>query len=189
MSRLIRKNKKQKKIFFKQEGGSLKQQRVAENQRHSTLAKHYVQHPTLPNLVKAGYHWFKSKPGLGGQQENDYVYQTGTAPIPEFPGLPALKAAKKISTASKYVHTSGTVSKTIKNAEAMEKGIVQTASKKLTKNNLKYNQEIQNLRQYPAFENQYNKIARKLFMSNDAIKNKGYLKQIEDLLTSFKKGI
>lgn len=191
MSRLIPKHKKGKKIFFKQQGGTLAQQRAVENQRHSTLAKHYVQHPTLPNLAKAGYHWFKSKPGLGGQPETDYIYQTGIAPAVGLKGVispEAIKKAEAIATATKFVGPSANVTKTIKNAEALEKG-AKGAVKRLTKKNLISNLEIQNLRQYEAFETPFNKIARKLYMTDDPAKSSEYLKQIENLITRFKNGL
>ena len=174
-------------VSKKQQGGTLAQQRAAENQRHSTLAKHYVQHPTLPNLAKAGYHWFKSKPGLGGQFENDNVLITGTAPLPDVP-LSVIKKAEAIATATKFVGPSANVTKTIKNAEALEKG-AQGTVKRLTKKNLTSNLEIQNLRQYEAFETPFNKIARKLYMTDDPTKSSNYLRQIENLITRFKNGL
>lgn len=193
MNRLIPKHKKEKKIFFKQQGGTLTQQRAAENQRHNTLAKHYVQHPTLPNLAKAAYHWWKGIPGLGGQFENDYIVQSGIAPMFGLKGVPspeAIKKAEAIATSTKFVGTSSKINKTIKNAEAMEKGIVQATTKRLTRSNLKHNQEIQSLRQQnPDYERQYNKIARKLFMTDDPKKIRDGLKQIQDLTTLFKKGL
>ena len=175
----------------KQYGGTLSQQRAAENQRHSTLAKHYVQHPTLLNLTKAGYHWFKSKPELGGQPENDYIYKTGIAPGVGLKGVPspeAIKKAEAIATGTKFVGPSANVTKTIKNAEALEKG-TQGTVKRLTKRNLTNSLEIQNLRQYEAFETPFNKIARKLYMTDDQAKSSEYLRQIENLITRFKNGL
>jgi hypothetical protein len=38
--------------------------------------------PTPANLVKGAYHWWMSKPLLGGESEAAVVPQTGVAPLP-----------------------------------------------------------------------------------------------------------
>ena len=188
MSRLIPKKQKGKKIFFNQNENTLKEQRTQANQQHKDLAN---QNWKEGNILKAAYHWWKGTPGLGGQFENDYIVQSGIAPMFGLKGVPTIEAIKKaeaIATGTKAVGTSANVSKTIKNSIAMEKG-TQGVVKRLTKSNLTNDPDILNLRQYPQFETPFNRIARKLFMSNDPVKNKEYFKQIGDLVTRFKNGI
>lgn len=172
MSRLIPKHKKGKKIFFKQQGGTLAQQRAAENQRHSTLAKHYVQHPTLPNLAKAAYHWWKGTPGLGGQFENDYIYQTGVAPNP----------------AMKPIGVSKTIKDGINSATKLENG-ARYRIKGLTKKGLLDNLQLMEARKFPHFEKPFNKQAYIIMETDDPSKIKAGLEKIQQLYDQFKKGL
>lgn len=62
-----------------------KQERIeiakAYNDREINIAKALMNTPTIPNLVKAAYHYYNGTPGLGGQNEDGNIYITGEAPV------------------------------------------------------------------------------------------------------------
>lgn len=55
----------------------------AANKREATIAQQYLNStPSIGNLARAVYHWYKSVPKLGGQDESGNIFMTGTAPVP-----------------------------------------------------------------------------------------------------------
>lgn len=160
MSRLIPKKQKGKKIFFNQNGNTLKEQRIQANQQHKDLAN---QNWKEGNILKAAYHWWKGTPGLGGQFENDYIVQSGVAPAIGLKGVPspeAIKKAEAIATGTKAVGTSANVSKTISNSNALEtgKGVSEVINYfKVKFKTMGQHPRVAKARNNPDFEKWYNK--------------------------------
>lgn len=55
----------------------------AANARERNIAQQYLNAgPSIGNLARAAYHWYKGEPMLGGQNESGLDLQTGDVPVP-----------------------------------------------------------------------------------------------------------
>lgn len=147
----------------------LKEQRIQANQQHKDLAN---QNWKQGNILKAVYHWYKGTPGLGGQFENDYIYQTGVAPNP----------------AMKPIGVSKTIKDGINSATKLENGAMYRI-KGLTKKGLLDNPQLMEARKFSHFEKPFNKQAYTIMETDDPSKIKAGLEKIQQLYDQFKRGL